>query len=187
MIASGDLCSFKAFAPSKPDLSGVKVTAGEYQIDQLSERLCSDKVLTADIVQTWLEKADGRPTMLFAVDRAHAAHLHDEFCGAGVTSAYVDAFTDMDERAAVKKLFHNGDVKVVCRVGTMTHGIDWDVRCVQFCRPTKSPILLVQALGTGAAQRSRQGSLVDPRPLEFDLWSLACRPRSGSRICLAAS
>ena len=149
MIASGDLCSFKAFAPSKPDLSGVTITAGEYQINELSERLCSDKVLTADIVSTWLEKADGRPTMLFAVDRAHAAKLHDEFCGAGVTSAYVDAFTDMDERASVKKLFHNGDVKVVCSVGTMTHGVDWDVRCVQFCRPTKSPILLVQALGRG--------------------------------------
>ena len=149
MIASGDLCSFKAFAPSKPDLSGVKITAGEYQIDQLSERLRNDKVLTADIVGTWLEKAEGRPTMLFAVDRAHAAKLHDEFCGAGVTSAYVDAFTEMDERASIKKLFHDGSVKVVCSVGTMTHGVDWDVRCVQFCRPTKSPILLVQALGRG--------------------------------------
>lgn len=149
MIESGDLCKFRAFAPSQPDLSGVEVRGGDYQVEALSARLCGDKILTADVVTTWCEKAEGRPTMLFAVDRAHAAKLHDEFCASGVTSAYVDAFTERDERETVKSLFHRGEIKVVCSVGTMTHGVDWDVRCVSFCRPTKSPILLVQALGRG--------------------------------------
>ena len=148
LIASGDLCKFRAFAPSRPDLSGVAVTAGEYQIDQLSDKM-SEAVLVADVVQTWLEKAEGRPTLCFAVDRAHAAKLHDEFAEVGVQSAYVDAFTSREERAAVKTLFHKGDVKVVCSVGTMVAGIDWDVRCISFCRPTKSPILYVQAMGRG--------------------------------------
>jgi hypothetical protein len=108
-----------------------------------------EKVITADVVQTWLEKADGRPTLLFAVDRAHAAKLHDQFAAIGVQSAYIDAFTDRDERQAVKSLFHKGEIKIVCSVGTMIAGIDWDVRCISFCRPTKSPILYVQALGRG--------------------------------------
>ena len=148
LIASGDLCKFRAFAPTRPDLSDVKVTAGEYQVDQLSDKM-SESGLVADVVQTWLEKAEGRPTLCFAVDRAHAAKLHDEFAEVGIQSAYVDAFTSREERAAVKTLFHKGDVKVVCSVGTMVAGIDWDVRCISFCRPTKSPILYVQAMGRG--------------------------------------
>jgi hypothetical protein len=31
----------------------------------------------------------------------------------------------------------------------MIAGIDWDVRCISFCRPTKSPILYMQAMGRG--------------------------------------
>jgi superfamily II DNA or RNA helicase len=148
LIKAGDLCGYRAFAPTKPDLSDIKVTAGDYQVGQLSERM-SEKVITADVVKTWLEKAEGRPTLLFAVDRAHAATLHDQFAAIGVQSAYVDAFTDREERAAVKKLFHKGEIKIVCSVGTMIAGIDWDVRCISFCRPTKSPILYVQAMGRG--------------------------------------
>jgi superfamily II DNA or RNA helicase len=148
LIRAGRLCGYRAFAPTKPDLSDIKITAGDYQVGQLSERM-QEKVITADVVRTWLEKAEGRPTLLFAVDRAHAATLHDQFAAIGVQSAYVDAFTDRDERLAVKKLFHRGDIKIVCSVGTMIAGIDWDVRCISFCRPTKSPILYVQAMGRG--------------------------------------
>lgn len=148
LIKAGRLCGYRAFAPTKPDLSDIKTTAGDYAVGQLSERM-QEKVITADVVKTWLEKAEGRPTLLFAVDRKHAALLHDQFAAIGVQSAYVDAFTDRDERAAVKKLFHKGEIKIVCSVGTMIAGVDWDVRCISFCRPTKSPILYVQALGRG--------------------------------------
>jgi DNA repair protein RadD len=148
LIASGDLCKFRAFAPTKPDLSGIKTIAGDYHEGQLSERM-SEKVIVADVVSTWLDKAENRPTLTFAVDRAHAAKLHDEYCAAGVSSAYVDAFTKREERQAVKDLFHRGEVKVVVSVGTMIAGIDWDIRAIQFVRPTKSPILLVQAIGRG--------------------------------------
>jgi superfamily II DNA or RNA helicase len=87
--------------------------------------------------------------MVFAVDRAHAAKLHDEFASIGVRSAYIDAYTDMAERDAVKALFHRGEIKVVCSVLTMIAGIDWDVRCISFARPSLSPILFVQAFGRG--------------------------------------
>lgn len=148
LIAAGDCCPFRAFAPSKPDLAGVEVKAGDYVVDQLSDRM-SEKSIVADVVLTWLQRAEGRPTMVFCVDRAHAARLHDEFCSVGVASAYVDAFTDSEERDSVKRLFHRGDIKVVCSVGTLIAGVDWDVRCISFCRPTKSPIIYVQAIGRG--------------------------------------
>jgi DNA repair protein RadD len=38
---------------------------------------------------------------------------------------------------------------VVVNVGTLTTGIDWDVRCICMCRPTKSDMLFVQIIGRG--------------------------------------
>jgi DNA repair protein RadD len=40
-------------------------------------------------------------------------------------------------------------VQVVCNVGCLTTGIDWDVRCIVLARPTKSEMLFVQMIGRG--------------------------------------
>jgi len=105
--------------------------------------------LVADIVSTWLEKAERRPTLVFAVDRAHAKHLQERFLAAGVSAAYQDMNTTDSERAAIRKGFHDGTYRVVCNVGTLTTGVDWDVRCIVLARPTKSEMLFVQIVGRG--------------------------------------
>ena len=35
--------------------------------------------LVADVVDTWIIRGKGRPTLCFAVDRAHAKHLQQKF------------------------------------------------------------------------------------------------------------
>ena len=142
------LAPFKAFAPAHVDLKGIKTVAGDYHEGQLSS-LMSKKSIVADVVQTWLNKAERRPTLVFAVDRAHAAILHDQFEQAGVSSAYVDANTSREDRAELAKKFQSGLVEVICSVGTMTTGVDLDVRCIVLARPTKSEILFVQMVGRG--------------------------------------
>ena len=61
----------------------------------------SKPMLVADVVGTWLRLGDNRPTLCFAVDRAHARRLAAEFKAAGVSSAYVDAMTPRDERERI--------------------------------------------------------------------------------------
>ena len=148
LIHSGHLSPFRVYAPTKPDLDGVKIVAGDFHGGMLSERMIKAEI-TADIVSQWCEKAEGRPTLLFAVNRNHAAVLAEEFQKVGVASAYVDALTEREERAAIRKLFTAGDIKVICSVGTMTTGVDLDVRCIIDARPTKSEILFVQMIGRG--------------------------------------
>ena len=148
LIEEHYLSPFRAFAPFHPDLSGIKTVAGDYAQGQLSERM-SEKTLVADVVSTWLERADRAPTLVFAVDRAHAAVLHEQFEAAGIVSAYVDANTPREERAELGKRFQSGAVNVICSVGTMTTGVDLDVRCIVLARPTKSEILFVQMIGRG--------------------------------------
>jgi DNA repair protein RadD len=148
LIAKGFLSPFKVYAPSHPDLRAVKTVAGDYHEGQLST-VMSEAKLTADIVKTWLEKGEDRPTLAFCVDLAHARKLRDQFEAAGVSCGYVDAFTSRLERNEIAEKFRARLYQVVCSVGTLTTGIDWDVRCIILARPTKSEIRYVQIIGRG--------------------------------------
>lgn len=148
LIDQGYLSPFRVFAPSHPDLSGVKMTAGDYNETQLGE-VMSDRKLVADVVETWLTKGEGRPTLIFAVNRAHAMHLRDEFEKVGVKMGYCDANTDLIERQFLFDQMKRGALSGIVNIGTLTTGVDADVRCVVMARPTKSEMLFVQCIGRG--------------------------------------
>lgn len=148
MISEGYLSPFKVYAPGHPDLSGVKIVAGDYHEGQLGEAM--DKTpLIADIVDSWRQYGVGRPTLLFAVNRAHAKHCQQEFNSAGIVAEYIDAYTEPEERRIIGTRLERGDVSVVCNVGCLTTGVDWDVRCIVLARPTRSEMLFVQMIGRG--------------------------------------
>lgn len=148
LIDRGYLSKFKVYAPAHPDLTGVKIVKGDYETKGLS-RVMQEGTLVADIVSTWLEKGEDRPTLCFGVDRAHAKKLQQQFLEAGVPTEYMDAFTEVEEREEIAAKFASGEVKVVCNVGVLTTGIDWDVRCIILARPTRSEILYTQIIGRG--------------------------------------
>ena len=148
LIDGGQLSPFKVFAPTKPELSDIATVAGDYHEGQLSARMLEPK-LVGDAVEIWQALGENRPTLCYAVDRAHAKHLQAKFEGAGVPCAYQDAFTRDQERKAIKRDFHSGAVKVVVSVSTLTMGIDWNVGCISMNRPTKSDMLFVQIIGRG--------------------------------------
>jgi superfamily II DNA or RNA helicase len=148
LIDQGYLSKFRVFAPAHPNLSDVKIVKGDYETKGLSAAM-QEGTLVADIISTWLEKGEGRPTLCFGVDRAHAKKIQQEFIEAGVPTGYMDAFTKVDERELIAKQFADGDLKIVCNVGVLTTGIDWDVRCIILARPTRSEILYTQIIGRG--------------------------------------
>jgi DNA repair protein RadD len=148
LIEAGYLSKFRVFAPASPDLTGVRTVAGDYHEGELGEVMNQDG-LVADVVDTWLERAQSRPTLCFAVDRVHAKHLQAKFQAAGINAGYIDAYTKRIDRNEIADRFHRGKLKVVCNVGCLTTGIDWDVRCIILARPTKSEILFVQMIGRG--------------------------------------
>lgn len=148
LIEAGYLSPFRAFAPAHPDLTGVRTVAGDYQVGQLSEAM-QRKTLVGDIVTTWLDRGEGRATFVFCVDCAHARAVHRQFTMAGVACDYLDGETPALDREAIRGRFARGETKVVCNVGVLTTGIDWDVRCIVLARPTKSEMLYVQMIGRG--------------------------------------
>lgn len=105
--------------------------------------------LVADVVTTWRRLGENRPTLCFAVNRPHAKALQARFQGAGIQAGYIDAYTSQEDRKAIRIAFHDGSLPVVCNVGVLTTGVDWDVRCLILARPTRSDILFTQIVGRG--------------------------------------
>lgn len=142
------LCPFRVFASAHPDLSGVKMSRGDYNETQLSE-VMNDGALVADIVETWKRRGEGRPTLCFCVDRAHAKQVQMRFESAGVAAGYIDAHTPEIERREIRRQLDAGEIKVVCNIGCLTKGVDWAIGCVILARPTRSEMLYVQMVGRG--------------------------------------
>ena len=146
LIDSGHLSKFRVFATGHPDLSGVKVVAGDYHEGELSSAMQGGE-LTANIIKTYKEKWGKGKTLCFGVDKAHARSIQERFEHDGISCGYQDAETTSDERKEIKRKFHNGEYEVVSNIQTLTTGVDWDVRCLILARPTRSEMLYVQIIG----------------------------------------
>lgn len=99
LIATGFLVPTRVYAPSVPDLAGVKVERGDYVERQLAARM-DDAKLIGDVVTHWHRLADRRRTVVFATGVAHSLHLRDEFRRSGVLAEHIDGETPIEERAS---------------------------------------------------------------------------------------
>lgn len=155
----GWLTPIKGYRPYVPDMSDVKLVAGEYHMGQAAAKM-SGKSIVGDVVSTWIERAENRPTLVFAVDRAHARLIESEFGEANIVMAYVDANTEVDEREAIFKQLRRGEIAGIVSIGTMIVGIDEDIRCICWARPTKSDMLFVQAMGRGMRPAAGKANMI---------------------------
>jgi DNA repair protein RadD len=156
LIEAGFLSPFETYAPLsgiRPDLSGVKTVATAHGLDFQEKSLAdamAKPVLMADAVASWKQLGKGRPTLVFAVNCAHAKALQEQFCNAGIFAEYIDGKTPDAERESIKLRMERREVEVCVSIGCLTTGCDWPfVSCIQLCRPTKSEILYTQIIGRG--------------------------------------
>ena len=149
LTRDGYLCPARYFSLSEPDLARVETVAGDYHQGQLNTAV-NQPQLVADIVATWLTRACGRRTVVFATSIAHSVALAEEFQRAGVAAEHVDAGTALGERAQVFERFTKGQTQVLTNCLLAAYGFDLPVMsCVVLARPTKSLVLYLQMLGRG--------------------------------------
>lgn len=143
------LVPFIAYAPSKPDLSGVHIRMGDYKEDELNAE-CDKPKLIGDIVEHWHKYANDRQTIVFCVLVAHSQHMTDAFRASGVKTEHLDGDTPKERRKEILRDLENGNIQVVCNVGVLTEGYDNPiVSCIVLARPTKSKGLFIQMAGRG--------------------------------------
>ena len=145
----GFLVDARLFAPKKIDVSNVKKVAGDYKNDELFD-VVKDLKVVGDIVRTWKIYGQGRPTILFAVNKAHAQLMAHAFNNDGIRSIYCDESHTSEERANAINDLKTGNIKILCNVNIFSTGIDVpSIGCLILARPTMSEILYIQQVGRG--------------------------------------
>lgn len=151
LIDQNYLVPFRYFAPSEPNLDGVKVDykTKDYANKELETRMVAGQ-LTGKIIEHWKSIAEDRPTILFAVNVHHSKILVEQFNASGIVSEHCDADVPDKQRNETIKRLENGKTKVVCNVGIFCTGVD--IPClgaIVMARPTQSYNLFIQQAGRG--------------------------------------
>ena len=146
-IKNNHLSDIKYFANHTPDVSNIKIRAGDYDETELSE-VMQDNSVMADLVQSYIDFALNKKMIVFAVNRAHCTKIVEKFNSSGFPAKAIDTHTLTDERRKIVDDFRNNKFKILCNVNIFTEGFDCpDVDAVQLARPTKSLTLFLQQVG----------------------------------------
>lgn len=141
------LVDVEVYAPSEPDLSGVKIVAGDYNEKQLGDAVDKPNLI-GDIVSHWQRLANGTSTVVFATNQVHSRHIVEQFKAIGVAAEHIDCYTPDDERQAILARVRTGQTTVISNVGILAEG--WDhpaCSTMVLARPTRSLCRYIQMAG----------------------------------------
>jgi len=124
LIARGFLSPFDYYAPSLPDMSGVRT-------EQQAEAVMDQPDLIGDMVEHYLRLAKGEPGLVFAHSIEHSKHLIDAFAAEGVRAAHMDGDMSDKERERVDAMLRNRDIDLMSSVQLVGEG--YDVPEVRYC------------------------------------------------------
>jgi superfamily II DNA or RNA helicase len=145
LIESGFLSSYKAYAPSQPDLGNVHMRAGDYAVDELAD-VMDRGALIGDMVRHYKELAYGRRAMCFAASVNHSQHIVAQFCDAGIPFIHLDGNCSTAERMKAAHQLADGEIMGISNVNLFSEGADLAsligrpirIDCAILARPTQS-------------------------------------------------
>ena len=160
LIANGYLCPVQYAVGIVPDVSGVKLTAGDYNQAELQD-VMDQQLLIGDIVDNWLRLASDRRTMVFAAGVKHSRHLREAFEAVGIRAAHIDGKTKADVRDRVRHDLESGEIQVICNAMVYVEGTDMPlIDCIVFAQPSKSLTKYLQQGGRGMRVAPRKKDLL---------------------------
>lgn len=146
-VAQGYLVKVRHLVGMTPNLSSIRVKMNDYAQDELGE-LMQDTELMADLVESYHKKAEGKKTIVFAVNIEHSRQIVQRYRMEGIPAYHIDANTPKKEREEILQRFRDGQIKVLSNVDIVSEGFDVpDCEVVQLARPTKSLPLYLQQVG----------------------------------------
>jgi superfamily II DNA or RNA helicase len=131
----------------KLDLSDIAIIGGDYDSEQLSEKMCEEAVM-ANLIKSYLDHAKGKKMIVFAVTTEHSESIAERYQSIGFAAAHIDSDTSQKERNEIINKFRSGEIQILSNVGIISEGFDVpDCEVVQLARPTKSLVMYLQQVG----------------------------------------
>lgn len=187
LMASGTLSKFRIFAPSQIDTRRLRVRAGDFSREDLSDAL-NKPVIIGDAVDHYRRLAHGKRAIVFCVSVQHAVSTANAFNAAGYSAESIDGAMDYVRRFQLIERFRSGNINVLTSCDLVSEGFDLPaIEVAILLRPTMSLALYLQQVGRAlrpypgkdyalildhAGNTMRHGFPDDPRE-----WSLQGRER----------
>lgn len=131
------------------DFSKITCVNGDLQAESLAD-VMNIPAINQLVVDSWIEKAEGRQTIVFATTIKHAENLAAIFCKHGVKARCISGNTLKDERDRILNDYQNGLLNVICNCQLLTEGYDAPITSsILIARPTRSRGLYQQMAGRG--------------------------------------
>ena len=174
-VAEGYLCEIKAKTiPLEIDMTGVKISVGDFQVDSIAETL---EPYLPQIAESIIREASARKTVVFCPLISIAQELAGMIPGAREVNG-----NSADRKETLEWFDKAGPGAVLCNAMLLTEG--WDCPscdCVVVLRPTRIRSLYCQMIGRGTRLSPGKDNLLI---LDF-LW-LAGKHNLCKPACLAA-
>lgn len=159
LMDEGYLAKYRIYAPSSPDMTGIRKQMGDFAKGQTAERMDKPK-LTGDMISHWFKQAKGLRTLAFAVTVPHSQHIVDQFNHAGIRALHLDGSTPKTERKRGIDRYANGEIDVLSNVGLFGEG--FDLSAVAQRDVTIDAVIDAAPTMSLAAYRQRGGRLLRP-------------------------
>ncbi|MGZ2374925.1 DNA repair protein RadD [Sinorhizobium medicae] len=145
LIDQGYLSPYRMFAPSMPDLSGIKKVAGDFNKKDLEKRMGAAAIV-GDVVKHYRNLAHGRKAMVFCVSIKHSLQVVEQFQAAGYRAAHIDG--ESENRDELIAAFEAGRIDILSSVDLVSEGFDLPaIEVAILLRPTHSLSLFLQQVG----------------------------------------
>lgn len=131
------------------DLTKVRFNSVRYNIRDLETKIYVPE-RNRLIVDTWLQYAQGRRTVVFCASVWHAEEIAALFQKVGVPAAAVSGGMKRSEREAFQDKFVRREIQILCACDLLNEGWDCpEIEVLFMARPTMSRVLYTQQLGRG--------------------------------------
>lgn len=128
------------------ELNGVKLSGGDYVMSAAGEVM--GRHVDSAVKAYELHGKHHKKVAVLACTIEHAEQLTEAFANTGYKAAPVHSKMAMADRNKILEQWQYGDVDIVVSVNVLVEGFDFpDLSCLIMCRPTKSPVIWVQAIG----------------------------------------
>lgn len=150
MIEKKFLCDIEGFClKTKIDIGDVRCNSGDFNINILYKKLCTDSrnMMIIDIYKKEMMK---RKCIIFCINISHSKQIVKLFKLQNISSFHIDGTMNSIERKSILDSFRNDEASVLCNCQLLTEGFDEpSIDGIIIARPTRSRALFTQMIGRG--------------------------------------
>lgn len=168
LIELGALSDYRYFAPSSPDLSQVRVMAGEYVTNDLDAEMGKAAVI-GNLVEEYAKKARWKKAVYFCTSIKNSIETAEAFGQQGFRFVHLDGSHSPWERQQAARALATGEIHGMTNVALFGEGFDLaaqaqmdvTIEVVGLAKPTKSLGLSRQMVGRVLRPKDEPGIILD--------------------------